>query len=538
MTGPERSERAVRGDGTATTAPGRAMVAMVALARFEAVRLVRHPVSIVATVLFLAPWLYGWATGGANRYPVLQDDDRLMQVAVLVVLGGAALIVANLAVLRGHRHGTAAQEDVLVLPASWRTGALLLALLPFGLGAAALVAVRIGVSAALPGAAGRPNPFELASGPVAAVLLGAFGIVLGRIGRSTIIAPLVLLAVGTVTFAVALPVTPGAKWLRWALPVAFDGDSVTLPVDLMSRPAARHLGYLLAATVAVAGVALLLSGARGRRILGVVAGALAVAVGVGGTQFIPPAAAATEARIVATDRPAAQQKCTRIEQVTYCAFVDFTPWIGGWDAVVRGVLRRVPPEEAGKPLAVRQRVFAYGRPEGGAVSVTSEEQDARAEAWRRSDLAAGTPNAVTVGLQWGDGRSEVAFAGLVAYEVLARRGAGAHGSVCGSRAVLLAWLAGQATPQTAAGLREVDASSWGGVPFNEPAFGSGVDVSDRELAVALALLARPAAEVERVVRAAWAELSAPDTPTERVGELFGVPVPPPPPEQERSVCTA
>jgi hypothetical protein len=168
--------------------------------------------------------------------------------------------------------------------------------------------------------------------------------------------------------------------------------------------------------------------------------------------------------------------------------------------------------------------------------VSAEKQAADAAAWRRVDADAGTPNAVTVGTRWGDGESEIGFAGLVAYEVVVRAGAPARGALCGARGVLVGWLAGQATPKATAGLREVDGSSWGSVPFGDPQFPVGLSVPDREMAVALALLERPADEVAQVVRRSWAELSAEGTPAERVGELFTVPVAPLPPEQERTVC--
>jgi hypothetical protein len=61
-------------------------------------------------------------------------DVVTLQMAVMLVLGGAALVVANLAVLRDRRHRTDAVSDILVLPASWRTGAFLLAVLASGRG--------------------------------------------------------------------------------------------------------------------------------------------------------------------------------------------------------------------------------------------------------------------------------------------------------------------------------------------------------------------------------------------------------------------
>ncbi|TDC84196.1 hypothetical protein E1193_06355 [Micromonospora sp. KC606] len=518
-------------------APGDPRRAMVALARVEAVRLLRHPVTIAGILLFVGPELYGWLSGGANRYPVLQDEDRSKQFLALLALGGAALIAANLAALRAHRHATTVLYDTFVLPQPWRTGAFLLSVVPFGLLVAVLVAVRIGLLAAVPGAAGRPNPYELAAYPAAVLLLGAAGVLLARLVRAVIVAPLLLLVLAVVTVAGLLPSTPAAARLRWLLPIAMDEPPMPLPVDLMSRPAGWHLAYVVGLIVLVAAAALAVTGARGRRLVAAGAAGLSITVLAGSAQFFPTSDAVRTAQATAAERPAEMQSCQRIDQVTYCAFDDFAPWVGGWDAVVRGVLRRVPEAQARQPLAVRQRISTADRAANGLV-VTAEEQAAAAAAWRRVDADAGTPNAVTVGTRWGDGESEIGFAGLVAYEVVARAGGPAGGQVCGARGVLVGWLAGQATPKATDGLREVDANSWGGVPFGEWQFPVALSVPDREMAVALALLKRPADEVAELVRRSWAELSAAGTPTERAGELFGVAVAPLPPEEERTVCEA
>lgn len=524
----------------AAAAPGDPRRAMLALARVEAVRLLRHPVLIVGSLLFLAPDVYRWLTGGANRYPVLHEQDWRTQFLTMLVLGGAALVAANLAALRARRHGTAVLYDVLVLPDRWRVGAFLLAVAPAGLVAAGLIGVRIGVLAALPGAAGRPNPFELAVGPVVVVLLGAVGVLLARLVRLMIVAPLALLVLLVVTFASMLDTVPGASRLRWLLPVAVEDPPMPLPADLVSRPAGRHLAYVVGLVILVAVAALATAGARRRRIVpagtavGLAAG-LAVTVLAGSAQLLPVSDAVRIGRVTAVERPHELHTCRSVQQVTYCAFDGFTPWIDGWDAVVRGVLRRVPAADASRPLAVRQRLITVHS--GGRV-VSADEQAAEVAAWARADAAAGTPNAVTVTTHWGTGPVEAGFAGLVAYEVVTRAGTPSGGSLCGARGVLVGWLAGQATPETAAGLRELDAISWGAVPFGEPVMPSTISVPDREMAVAFAVLARPADEVAEVVRRSWAELSAADTPAERAGELFGVPVPPLPPEEERTTCTA
>lgn len=516
--------------------PGSRARAMLALARAEARRSARHPVTIAAVLLFTGPWLYSWLLGDANRYPVLHDEDRAMQFPCALVLGGAALVVANLAVLRPRRHGTNAVLDVLLLPPAWRTGAHLLAVLPLGLIAATAVGVRITVLAAAPGAAGRVNAYELATGPIAVVLLGAVGVVAARLVDSFVVALLGMILLGVLTVGLSLPGTPGHPWLRWFLPVAVQDDPLPLPADLLARPAAAHLVYLLGVVVLLSAVALACTGARGRRLLAVAAAGLVTTLGAGTAQALPVDDAVVAARTAASQNPADQQVCRRLDGVTYCAFPDFLPWVEEWDTVVRGVLHRVPGAQTRRPLAVRQRIAME---EWLAdMSVSAEEMDARAAQWRSADRAAGTPNAITVSTQWGDPRSEIAFAGLVAYELITREGAGAHGTVCGARGVLLAWLAGQATAQAGVGLREVDATSQGGVPFGDLTLGSFLSVSDREMAVATRLLERPADDVAAVVLRSWEELTSKDTPTERAGAIFGVPVEAPLPPAERATCTA
>ncbi|MEV4625369.1 hypothetical protein AB0J90_03665 [Micromonospora sp. NPDC049523] len=529
--------RPVRTDDRPEPTTADRWAATVALARGEAKRGLRHPATVAAVLLLVGPWLYGWLAGTANRYPVLQDTDRSLQFVTVLLFGGAALIVGNLAVLRPRRHRTTALYDVLVLPVAWRTAAHLLTTLAFGLLAAVLVAVLVTVAAVLPGAAGRLDPYELLTTPVAVVLLGAVGVLLARLVGSVLVAVLAVLGSGVLMMAPDLIPLSDDSRLAWFLPVTSQDAPVPLPVDLLARPAGPHLVYLTGLVALVAVAALARAGARGRRT--VTAGLLGFALLVGGgvVQARPVDDAVVAARITATDNPAAQQTCRRIDRVSYCAFPDFAPWVDAWDEVLRGVLRRVPAAEAEQPLAVRQRVWAHGYPEAGGVT-TQEERQARADAWRRGDVAAGTPSTISVGTRWGRGQEEAEFAGLVAYEVMSRRGAGADGMVCGARGVLVGWLAGQATPETAAGLRMADENSWGGIQFGEPSFHQGVSVTDREMVVVWELLRRPADEVAVVVRRNWAELTAPDTSTERVGELFGVTVPPQVPEDERGVCTA
>jgi hypothetical protein len=525
----ELAERPIRSG----VAPGEPRRAMLALGRAEAVRLLRHPATIAGLLLFAGSEIFPWLTGQANRFPVLPERDSSTQFLALLVLGGGALIAANLAALRADRHATTALYDTLVLPRPWRTGAFLLSVVPFAVVVAVLIGTRIALLAVLPTAAGRPDPYELALHPAVVLLFGVAGVLLARLAKTVVVAPLLLLTTAVAVLAGGLPSLPGQ--VRWLLPVAMEEPPMPLPSDLETRPAGWHLAYVAGLVALVAVAALAAAGARGRR-LGVagVAG-LTVAVLTGSAQFLPMSDAVRDARAAATERPAGMQDCRTIGSVTYCAFGDFTPWIDDWDAVVRGVLRAVPAEPARRPLVVRQRLSTVDLMVDGGV-VSSEEQAAAAAAWQQVEARAGTPDAVTVGTRWGDGLAEVSLAAMVANEVVTHQAAPAQTPVCGARGVLVAWLAGQATPAAADGLREADANSSGGVPFGDMQFPVGLSVPDREMAVASALLTRPAGDVAAVVARSWAELSAAGTSADRAGVLLGAPVPPLPPVEERTRC--
>ncbi|GAA2646587.1 ABC transporter [Dactylosporangium fulvum] len=507
--------------------------AMLALARVELIRMLRHPVSIAAALLFMGPWLYGQVSGGASRYPVPTDTAVTVQIFGLLLFGGAAMVVANLGVLRAHRHRTDRLYDVLVLPAPWRTGAFLLALLPYGAVVGLLVGIVVGRAALRPGAAGLPHPAEVLTTPVLAVLLGAFGVLLARLVRSAVAAPLAILMVAVASLATMAVVFIEARW-RFLLPVVFPDLPFAVPAELSTRPAWRHLMYLAGIVALLAVAALARSGARGRRVVVALVAAAAVTVAGGVAQFVPDDAA-RRARIAATADPAPMQTCRVRNGVTYCAFGDFTPWIAGWDEVVQGVFALVPATaRTGPPPAVRQRVWADGYQVNGSASSAAEET-ARLTRWAEADAAAGTPEAVTTSTVWGSPRDEAVLAAAVAYRLIAGRAIRDEWLICGARGTILVWLAGQATARSGDGIRELDRYSWGALSFTNVGFNTGISVPDRDAAPGLTLLERSRDEVARTVAEHWSELVAPQTPVERVGELFGVPVPSVPVE-ERPTC--
>jgi hypothetical protein len=185
------------------------------------------------------------------------------------------------------------------------------------------------------------------------------------------------------------------------------------------------------------------------------------------------------------------------------------------------VLHRVPAAQAQRPLAVRQRIYTLGK-DGLVLPAPVAE-------WMADDLAAGTPNAVTAGTRWGDSRSASTLAGLVAYQVVTGERPGTDPAVCGARGVLIAWLAGQASPASNTGLHLLaavqDRNHDKGVFLAEAGSQSGIYLPHRELTLALTLLGRPASEVGARVSQAWDELTAANTSTERATEILGLPAP-------------
>jgi hypothetical protein len=495
--------------------------AVLALARVEAVRLLRHPLTAIAILFLVGIWVSGWFTNQANQYPVLQDVDRDSDLGMMLLLGGAAMIAGNLAVLRAHRDGTTSLGQVLILPERSRTIAHLLALLPLaGLGAV-LVVARVGVLAAFTPAAGHPNPYELATGPATVLLLGALGVLLGRLTRSAIAAPLALLAL--LASLIVLPLLTDRGPARWLQPVVPQGDEalpMPAPVYLMARAAAAHLGYLVGLAGLFAVGALRRAGARGARTAVAALVALACAAAGGILQVTPQAPTLAAARTAAMNHPSEHQTCRQLDHVKYCAFADFTGWIPAWNAVVQAVLARVPAAAQPTQLTVRQRVIVLGL--NGQIA-----PDQVLAAWRADDAAAGTPGAVTVGTRWGDSRSAAAFAALVAHRLVST-GTGRDTVACGGSGVLVVWLAGQAGTQAGTGLRKLAADQHGnpdGMSFPQVQAIPGVDIGRQELNVGLAALDRPVADIAARVQHSWATLTGPGTTAAQAAQILGVPAP-------------
>ena len=509
------------------TAPRRAVLA---LARVETLRMLRHPVTVAATLLLAGSWVATWFAIGTSRYPVLQELDRDSAIGMMILLGGAALIVGNLAVLRAHRDGTTGLSQVLILPDRARTLAHLFAPLPLAVLGAVLIVARMAALAIWAPAAGHPNPYELATGPATVLLLGALGVLLGRLTRSAVVAPLALLVL--LASLVALdPLAHGGKAL-WLAPQGGSALPMPVPVSLIGRPAAAHLGYLLGLAGLLAAAALLRAGARGVRVA--VAGVLALACAVaGGTaQMSAPGHAAAAARTAVMYHPSQYETCRELGHVTYCAFAGFSRWIPAWDTVVRAVVAQAPATARSAPLTVRQRIAFVGLSGG-------KGPEQLLAAWRADDAAAGTPGAIGIDTRWGDSRSAASLAARVAYRLVTGQPGEAReeragqrelvgATACGGVGVLVVWLAAQAGTQARTGLRQLTEDGpdrRGGVSFDENELFPSVYVPAPELAVATQALDRPRADTAARVQRSWATLTAPGTTAAQAARILGVPAP-------------
>jgi hypothetical protein len=510
-------------------AGARSRRSMLALAAVESGRLLRHPAVLAATAL--SAWmLWRW---GKDTAPVLHHADIATQVP-LAPLAGAALLASNLAVLRPHRDGAVDLYGATRLSLARRTLAHLLAVLPLVALGGILVVADLAWLAGMPGSTGAPHTAEAATGPALIALGGCLGVLLGRFWRSVALAPLVLvaLAVGSLTLA-ELHVGGHDQrpwtWLGAALrPVTIDPP----PAALLGRPATWHLIYLLGIAVALAALALWRSQAQARvppraqaAAAAVLVAALAATTGAAVAQTRPTSAALAARRLAAVRNPAAELVCQRRGPAVYCVFPGFEPQISLWEPVVRAVVAAVPPEAAARalPVTVAHRAGVHRLIDEEALPDGSE------------DSALSGPLVAPVGTAWGrDGPVHMLAQARLAASVAARliaptraRGEEPAWSPCTSQAAVALWLAGQASPHAAEGIRQAVTDPYADIVViphdvvpDDPQWGV------RAGRFALDLLDRPRDQVAQALWRDWDLLTSPTTTLERLGEVLGVRPPP------------
>ncbi|WP_405448165.1 ABC transporter permease [Streptomyces achromogenes] len=496
MTAPVREKEAQ----AALAAPGTPRAAVLALALFEARRLLRRLPVLLALVGYTT-WLVWHNVQPWDEFPVLQDADRATQGGPLFV-ALAALLCANQAVLRSRRRDTERHFEVLALSRGQRTAAHALSVVPLALLVAVGVVAQFTWEAVKPGAIGHGSPAELLVGPLTVLLFGALGVLLARLVPSAVAAPLLVVVFFLMFVGAAFPFA-GETGTAWLAPVVGTASKYPFPSDLLGRPAAWHALYLAGLALTAVLLAVLLSGSRGRRVQAAVAAALAVTVlgGAAQTRDVPEATAAARQRASLT--PEKEQTCLRRGTSEYCAFPEWAPRTADWERVVRGVQSLAGGPAQGQRLLVRQRLEArYGLDVDSALPPAT------------------TPGQVTVGTAWGGNRvpefSTAVAAVLVAGDEKAAAG------VCDGRMVTVMWLSLAWQDDPEAQLRHVrlDDSLSGEAIVLSPT--DPLTMTAGQTEVVRALLERPLPSVVGRVKAHWAELTSPKITTARAAELLGV----------------
>ncbi|WP_249998963.1 hypothetical protein [Actinoplanes sp. M2I2] len=499
--------------------PSGPVTAILALAKVEGGRLLRHPAVLVAFALSVSWAVYGLRGTG---HPVLQHTVRDTQLGMLAVAAGA-ILAAHLAASRPYRDGTDELFDVLLMPAWQRTVALLAATVPLALVSAVLVAAHVAVYAGRSAAVGVIDVGDVLTGPVVVLFGAVAGVLLGRCTRAVVAGPLLLVGLAALTLYASFSNSP----LRWLAPVVLRDEQYPLPGDLIGRPAGWHLLYLILLTAALAAGALAVrrtgrDGVRPALVAGVaMVGALALLI----PQAAAPGERVEQRRQEAMERPAASQECRSLDAVTYCAFPDFTGLVPGWAELLEAVREPVPGPARSQITAVRQRVNTNATDLGGLIGSAGADP-VPAESWKADDTRAGTPDTVPVGTGWGDGQAELDFAAAVAYRIVTggQVTAAPPEPLCGGRAVVILWLAAQATAQTRDGFDYRLAHSTGGLLSTPvPGFDAQMFVEYRETSVVRELLAQPVAATRQRVTQAWTQLIDPGTTTEQAARTLGVP---------------
>lgn len=256
-------------------------VEVVALARIEGRRLLRHPAFIAGVLLSIAFVVFYLSN------PDPRSLGMLVSGYAVLPLAAGTLIAANLGALRSRRDNTDELYASLPRRRAARTAGQLMALawtLPVSalLVASAYIAASSGALDRYSGPFKGAAAVELAQGPLAVVALGAIGILLARVAPAAIVAVLLIIAGFFVEFEltfwlVGQQTVEGRSpaWVHWLAPLANDAietvvpcpPGVTMPpgphppgcgIDLRHDVSglAWHVSYLAAATMLVGAAAL------------------------------------------------------------------------------------------------------------------------------------------------------------------------------------------------------------------------------------------------------------------------------------------
>ena len=304
---------------------------LFALAAVEVRRLLRSP-SIIAGAAASVYLVWRWTSRWAPVWP----ETSAWLAGALLPLGAASWFVASWLAARDRRNAT--RDIVEALPTSERVREAAFLLAGVGPFTVAVAILLMGAVFVAPDAVGTPAWWELAGGPVMVAFAWVGGFVLGRFSSLLSVLAFPVLTHWTLVASPDIEIGATAETGRlglaalapWIPPSLFEPAEQTL-----LRPSALHTTFLILITLGAAVWFLL---RHERRLWALAAMAVVLTLTV-----------LTARRLVAAPTPlwnweevTRAQPCEEREDVTYCFYPLYRPWVDDWADTVRAVAAVAP----------------------------------------------------------------------------------------------------------------------------------------------------------------------------------------------------
>lgn len=455
------------------------------LGRWEGQRLLSSPILWVAAVATMA---------------IIYLEGRYEAVSLphsSVIIAGACLIVAAVALLMGHAIAIRSQRpdlDEMLTPLPMtrpqrKAGELVAAYAPATL---AVLATGAGVVWNLTRSpAGSINWLEILVGPVVVILAHVLGVSLGKL-RNPMVGPLVLVIL--VALFLIKDLWPGERVIPAASPFLPWRAPYSEWVQGEPRLPLVHLGFLMALIAVIFSVTV-------RAWKSLVAGAIGLAGLAVVLSSVPTHGLLVSSAVTAWSR-VQPVVCEERNGMRYCAYEGYEPWIDYWAEVVSKVRAVVPTDLAVEE--VRQTVQIDRFEDDAAVALVPGTWYLGPEAGRSSRLAVELL-APALGLPGTYGE----VLPLQAHLPECMQGSVPLSVFGEARGVTLLVLLGIVTPEA--------------VPDDE--YAGPVGVAPGEFDLAKQILVRPETETISLLHSHWDEIVEPATTSGTLASWFGLPAP-------------
>lgn len=496
-------------------------------ARFEAARMLRHPLTWLGVALSV--WL-GWEWLGEGA-PILPADSIWLAGAVLP-LASTTLLVANQATLRQRR-----LAELLPTYPGDRTRAtrgVQVALIAPVLLAVVLQMIGL-VWLWLGGPIGRVDWLELVAGPLAVATSGLLGVVVGSRLPHPIAAPsallglvvLNLLAHPDIGFSEQFCSNPDCTPVNVEWLVPWMPGSVN-PGYWTERPIGANLVWSAGVATLLVMVALPSTGRRRA-----IRAGLGIVIGIFAVLTAPQLPTETHHMWGSAD-----QNCEVLAGRTYCALPGFAPWAERWSETIETVAAILPvPIDTVLQLPPVMSLPTDGDvAEGLAVATTEwDRKGAVPEVAFDFALVAGhsavglpaapqlqppTEDTIDDMLEHNPGLSREQVVPML-YVV------GACSSINEARAVVSVWAAAAALERGDMALdRIIRRTPPGTVLPSSLRINRPVEILRGDAELASDLLTLPVEQVQEALVARWADVIDPATTSDELAGWFGLPTPP------------